>query len=873
MADSKVVSEGRTALLSQDGSIAIDKTDSALAQIADELLRDPIDDYRDEITSDSESSDDTEIEPGMPGSPNSGIQQDEPDTILSDGHGLPKDVNQELEQLMATSRRHATTGEFEQALAALSRILEISPTHQEAEDTQRRIRYLKEAADRQLKQVYELAAREQFNEARERLIAIKNANPRYPPVQEAEDYLGRTQRARSQAFQEAMGQMRLAMERNEIEDALERIEQIRQDFILSSNEISTLQDNESFLTGLLVRKNEARELFRSGEEKFQSHDYRGAIEDFRAAYWTGQNLWSMNDPEPNHYNPLLTEAVRRHERIFELLPHIDRAAKGDITTIHVNQIRTALKHVDELLMLQPGAPELLEYQQLLIDRLEAKIGGQELVTEPTPATSGPEPVAADALPAATVDPETVLTPPGVIDLKQASGQLDSDTREQRHSITVPRHGSLRVAVEADQGLNIGLQLFDVDDQLLRGTSGGSSTRSVVRDDLAPGTYYARVWRSSGEGNYRLSSQLTAPTIGNDSEPNNTRQTGQSIPVNYHSTGLLGYLDRGERDTEDWFRFQISQPGRVHVAVYAEDSLNIGLQLYDADGQLLRGTSGGASSRTVERDDLAPGTYYARVQRSSGQGGYVITPLLDAVEFASDREPNDTREQAQDIPLSEGTQGLLGYLDRGERDTEDWFRFQIKEHGAVQVAVNAEESLNIGLQLYDADGQLLRGTSGGASRRTVERDDLAPGTYYARVQRSSGQGGYVITPTLAATTYASDREPNDTREQAQNIRLSRDTQGLLGYLRRGKRDTEDWFRFQISQPGTVHVAVNAEESLNIGLQLYDADGQLLRGTSGGASSRTVEREGLAPGTYYARVQRSSGQGGYVIRPTFTAGTQN
>ncbi len=496
--------------------------------------------------------------------------------------------------------------------------------------------------------------------------------------------------------------------------------------------------------------------------------------------------------------------------------------------------------------------------------------------QPPPAPATPddaEPADADAPPAATVDPDALLTPPDVIDLETASGQLDADTRDRRHAIQVTRHGSLRVEAHAEESLRINLRLYDADDRQLSSSWGGhTSSRSVQRADLAPGTYFARVNRASGQGTYRLTTQLTAPSMGNDAGPNDTREEvvahGQPIPLNHHSTGLLGYVDRNERDTDDWFRFDTAAYGEVTVAVNAEESLRINLRLHDADGRELRSSWGGhTSSRSVQRADLAPGTYYARVNHVSGQGGYVITPQLEAVAYTNDQEPNDSMAQAQSIPLGHDTQGLLGYLDQGERDTDDWFRFDTAAYGEVTVAVSAEESLRINLRLHDADGRELRSSWGGhTSSRSVQRADLAPGTYYARVNHVSGQGGYRITPELNAVAFTSDQEPNDSIEHAQSIEIGRDTEGLLGYLNQGERDTDDWFRLDTAEHGQITVDVNAEDSLRINLRLHDADGRQLRSSWGGhTSSRRVERTDLAPGTYYARVNRVSGQGGYTISP--------
>ncbi len=110
-----------------------------------------------------------------------------------------------------------------------------------------------------------------------------------------------------------------------------------------------------------------------------------------------------------------------------------------------------------------------------------------------------------------------------------------------------------------------------------------------------------------------------------------------------------------------------------------------------------------------------------------------------------------------IALGEDTQGLLVCLDRDERDTEDWFQFETREHGAVKVSVNAEESLRITLELFDTDGRRLRfSTSGSISSRSVERTELPAGVYFIRVARSGGQGGYTLRPVFTPTPSAASR---------------------------------------------------------------------------------------------------------------------
>ncbi len=125
------------------------------------------------------------------------------------------------------------------------------------------------------------------------------------------------------------------------------------------------------------------------------------------------------------------------------------------------------------------------------------------------------------------------------------------------------------------------------------------------------------------------------------------------------------------------------------------------------------------------------------------------------------------------------------------------------------------------------------------------------------------------PWLDPVGYTPDREPNDRREEAQPIRLGADTTGLLGYVSRNERDTEDWFRVDTGAEGVLSVSVAAQESLRITLRLFDAEGRSLRASTGGStSSRDVERTELPAGVYFIRVARSGGQGGYTVRPVFT-----
>jgi len=328
-------------------------------------------------------------------------------------------------------------------------------------------------------------------------------------------------------------------------------------------------------------------------------------------------------------------------------------------------------------------------------------------------------------------------------------------------------------------------------------------------------------------------------------------------------------DFGRDDREHWFRVSTALPGSLQINVRSDETLNYNLALFDGNRVMDRDTGGLQSERAVKRPDLDAHEYLVRIYGARGDGPYIIEAVHEPQAHTVDQEPNDAAEDAQPIGINKVTEGVLGYVADGHTDTRDWFRLETRQHGALTVELEGEETLKARLSLLDGSGNrfLDRDNSGQESRRRVHRPDLAPGTYYIRIDRQSGYGGYTLSPRLEPALYPGDREPKDSQEEAQEIQVGKDSQGLLGYVADGHTDTRDWFRFEITEQGRIAVAVSAEESLTVNLRLTDASGTLLTRSSA-SNNPSVERDDLPPGTYFVRVQRVSGHGGYSIRPVFT-----
>ncbi|HSL56744.1 MAG TPA: LCCL domain-containing protein, partial [Acidimicrobiales bacterium] len=217
--------------------------------------------------------------------------------------------------------------------------------------------------------------------------------------------------------------------------------------------------------------------------------------------------------------------------------------------------------------------------------------------------------------------------------------------------------------------------------------------------------------------------------------------------------------------------------------------------------------------------------------------------------------------------------------RGElsaSQTSERHAITIDRPGDLRVAVQASGDLTIHAYLLDTNGTtpLHTQNAGYESQRTVERAGLAPGTYHLRIDRTRGHGGYTIESTLTAITTPDDREPNDALAQAQPITLGTTTTGRLGYgnAERGT-DTTDWYTIRTDHDGDLRIHVQADDRLSLHAYLLDTNGTtpLHVQNTGYESARTVERAGLAPGTYHLRIDRTRGHGGYTIEPMLTPET--
>jgi Secretion system C-terminal sorting domain/SprB repeat len=424
---------------------------------------------------------------------------------------------------------------------------------------------------------------------------------------------------------------------------------------------------------------------------------------------------------------------------------------------------------------------------------------------------------------------------------------------------------------------------------------GPATNFVSADGLAPGTYYIKVqpFSTAEFADYTISDSLFTPPLANDAESNGTSAAAVTLPINSGKTGHVGYYYNNLRDTADWYKVTTTADGLLRVylttargSVYSSNLLDVNITLYDNNGTTQLGfvevfNGYGPATNFVSADGLAPGTYYIKVEPFSTDqfADYTITDSLFTPALGNDAEPNGTVTTAGVLPLNSNSSGHVGYYYNNLRDTADWYKVTTTADGLLRVylttargSVYSNNTLDVNMTLYDNNGttqlanvEVFNGN--GPATNFMSADGLAPGIYYIRIQPySTAQfADYTITDSLFTPSLANDAEPNGTSATAVVLPVNSSKTGQVGFYYNNLRDTADWYKVTTTADGllrvyltTARASVYSNNTLDVNMTLYDnnattqlANVEVFNGN--GPATNFMTADGLAPGTYYIKVQ--------------------
>ena len=333
----------------------------------------------------------------------------------------------------------------------------------------------------------------------------------------------------------------------------------------------------------------------------------------------------------------------------------------------------------------------------------------------------------------------------------------------------------------------------------------------------------------------------------------------------------------ETNTEDVYKFTISASGAVHIdlTAYIYETY---YYIYDTKGNTVWSKQWqywndvSKEYNMDENVDLASGTYYFAIQKSSGTGNYNFKLSFKSAN-ASFNEPNggdnNSIATADSISLDTKYYGQIAC-----NDDCDIYKFTFSKSGRIHIDLTAY-IYETDYYIYDVKGNNLWSKQWqywndvSKEYNMDENVDLTSGTYYFAVKKNSGTGNYnfKFSYTSAGETFG---EPNggdnNSIATADSISL-----GTKYYGQIASNDDCDIYKFTLSSSGTI--------TLNIKAYIYETDYYIydIKGKEVWLSTYNYWNDtskelnfnkeiDLSSGTYYFAVKRNSGTGNYnfIIR---------
>ena len=466
---------------------------------------------------------------------------------------------------------------------------------------------------------------------------------------------------------------------------------------------------------------------------------------------------------------------------------------------------------------------------------------------------------------------------------------DTDSKDW-YKIEVPRDGIAKLTCTPAQGLSMRyIRLYSLanNETKQRGSIWvGAEGATLTVNDVAPGTYYVMVERDGGVGGYKLSYDLEQNRYATDLEPNNEWQ--KAVPLDQGKTvaGHLGYFYWNDIDNTDFYQVKVSKKGTITFVCEPSNDLSMRYITLYKDGKSISAKWIGSEKTTLTIDNVEAGTYQIGLERDSGVGYYLLAydtklgsvneqeQLPDDVDNGVPGSPNgsDTWESSDQIVSGQTTEGGLS-----SQKKDAWYKVIVKEDGTLKATLKLDSKLDIyfmELCYIGQDGKAARRYDSAIDlapnqKGTLTVNDLAPGTYYLHINHFSGDGKYTLTYVFEPNGYDNDKESNDTWQEAQYLARNNSVTGHLGYQYFDNPDVTDWYKINVPRDGKVTLTLTQHDNLDIyymSLNAIDENGVMAERNyidNGTNAENKIEVSDVAAGTYYVRVERYSGPGGYTL----------
>ena len=335
-----------------------------------------------------------------------------------------------------------------------------------------------------------------------------------------------------------------------------------------------------------------------------------------------------------------------------------------------------------------------------------------------------------------------LALPSQLDAKPSvvRNRLDAGNRNDFYQVSLRQHSSLNLRVDGiGVGADVNLELRNSDNQVIGRSTNAGQLRETLKQVLDKGKYFIRVFRKSGDTDYRLK-------VAADSPPDlagNTPATARKVSVS-NTPGIYSDSVSITPDDTDYYGFTLTDKTTTLQSSISGVTANAQVNLFDSADRLI--ASNNSNSTPDFEQILGAGTYYAQVKPLSGATSYKLsltgTPIADTA--------GETPATARQISLGAKSTRLEDFVGAG--DIDDYYKFTVQKAGKLSGAIATKPGMlgdtsTLRVSLKGANDNML--ASYQSSIDPTFSYSLTPGTYFVRVsQVQDAQATYQLDLSVA-----------------------------------------------------------------------------------------------------------------------------
>jgi len=219
------------------------------------------------------------------------------------------------------------------------------------------------------------------------------------------------------------------------------------------------------------------------------------------------------------------------------------------------------------------------------------------------------------------------------------------------------------------------------------------------------------------------------------------------------TGSLGEKKEGSQiDNEDYYSIKLEEGQLITLQLAIPGNANYYISLLNPNKNSRGSASTEKESKILGYVADSTGTWYIRINRSSGEGEYQLSIEIENQDDAgSGKDAGDSYERA--IPLSAGT--FSGFLKAG--DNTDYYSIQLQKGQLINLNLVIPGNANFGIVLLDPNRNSRGSSITQGDTKFLEYKANSTGTWYIRINRSSGEGEYQLSVHIDVSIKDKDIE--------------------------------------------------------------------------------------------------------------------